>query len=144
MPTTNSHKNKPGVANFEAGVENAADETIGTSTGEHTGGVASEAMRRARDAASFVGDKAEAATEALGHGMESLGGAVRGESSQGMFGGARKTIADTLEGTGKYLEGEGLKGLAQDVTNVIRHNPIPALLFGVGIGFLMARLLARR
>jgi hypothetical protein len=50
-------------------------------------------------------------------------------------------MADTLERGGRYLEEEGLRGIGQDLTNVIRRNPIPALLLGIGIGFLIARSL---
>jgi len=29
--------------------------------------------------------------------------------------------------------------MGDDITNMIRRNPIPALLVGIGIGFLLAR-----
>ena len=47
------------------------------------------------------------------------------------------------ENTGRYLQEEGLKGIAEDVTNLIRRNPIPALLAGVGVGFLIGRITTR-
>ena len=32
-----------------------------------------------------------------------------------------------------------LREIGDDLTNLIRRNPIPALLLGVGVGFLLAR-----
>ena len=34
---------------------------------------------------------------------------------------------------------QGFSGLAEDMTTMIRRNPIPALLIGFGLGFLLAR-----
>ena len=33
--------------------------------------------------------------------------------------------------------------MAEDLTDLIRRNPIPALLVGVGLGFLLARATTR-
>jgi hypothetical protein len=49
-------------------------------------------------------------------------------------------VASALDSSGRYLEEQGLSGMADDVTNLIRRNPIPAMLIGVGLGFLLARL----
>jgi hypothetical protein len=61
-----------------------------------------------------------------------------------MAGEASTAVANTLENTGRHLQKEGLKGIADDVTNLIRRNPIPALLVGLGVGFLIARATTRR
>lgn len=99
---------------------------------------------KATSAAEYVGEKAEQATEAVGAGMENLGAAVRKhEPAEGMLHNAGEAIANKLEGGGRYLEEHGLKGMADDVTNFIRRNPIPALLVGVGIGVLLARMVRR-
>lgn len=102
------------------------------------------ASEKAKDAATFVGEKAEQATAALGAGMESAGQAIRQhEPACGALHNAGEAIADKLEGGGRYLEAQGLKGMGEDVTNLIRRNPIPALLVGVGIGVLIAQLVRR-
>jgi hypothetical protein len=49
-------------------------------------------------------------------------------------------VASALDSTGHYLEEQGLSGMAEDLTNLIRRNPIPALLIGVGLGYLLARM----
>jgi uncharacterized membrane-anchored protein YhcB (DUF1043 family) len=33
--------------------------------------------------------------------------------------------------------------MAEDLTSLIRRNPIPAMLVGVGLGFLLARMTRR-
>jgi hypothetical protein len=105
---------------------------------------ASNAAAKAKEAATYIGNKAEAATQSVGAGMESLGGAIREhEPMQGPLHNAGEAVADKLEGGGRYLEQQGLKGIGEDVTALIRRNPIPALLIGVGVGILIARI-ARR
>jgi hypothetical protein len=53
------------------------------------------------------------------------------------------TVADRtargLEDAGRYLQEEGLSGMADDFTDLIRRNPIPAVLIGIGLGFMIAR-----
>jgi len=96
---------------------------------------------KARDVASNIGQKAENATEAVGSGMQSLAGTIRDRGPQGGFlGGAASSVAGALDSSGRYLEEQGLSGMAEDVTNLIRRNPIPAMLVGIGLGFLLARM----
>jgi phage-related minor tail protein len=91
-------------------------------------------------AASTVGHKAEDATASVGQGIQRLGDRLdRSGPQSGMLGRATDTVADALRDTGKYLEDKNLSGLAEDVTHMIRKNPIPALLLGIGLGFLLAR-----
>jgi len=58
----------------------------------------------------------------------------------GVLGSAASTVAGGLEQGGRYLQQEGLGGMADDLTALIKNNPIPALLVGVGIGFVLARI----
>jgi len=103
--------------------------------------VASNVADKARNVASAVGDKADNATQSVGRGMESLAGTIRDRGPQsGFLGGATSGVANALEGSGRYLEEQGLSGIGEDLTNMIRRNPIPALLVGVGLGFLLARM----
>jgi hypothetical protein len=72
--------------------------------------------------------------------MKSLAGTIREKAPHGGFvGQASSTVAETLERGGRYLEEQGLSGIGDDLTNLIRRNPIPALLVGIGVGFLLAR-----
>jgi hypothetical protein len=60
-----------------------------------------------------------------------------------MLGTATGTVADSLDSAGRYLQEEGIAGMAEDITELIRRNPVPAMLVGVGIGFMLAKLLRR-
>src|SRR5262249_46761286 len=106
---------------------------------------ASSVARTASEAASIVGQKADDAASAVGSGMKSLAGSIRENAPrEGILGSAGSSVARTLEGGGRYLQEEGLSGMMEDVTNLIRRNPLPALLIGIGIGFLLARTTSRR
>jgi len=102
--------------------------------------VAGTAAKTASEFASTVGHKAEDAACAVGGSMKSLAGNIRENlPREGAIGTASSAVADTLESSGRYLQEEGFSGMAEDLTNMIRRNPIPALLLGIGIGFLLAR-----
>jgi hypothetical protein len=95
-----------------------------------------------QNAASTVGHKAEDATSAVGHGMQSLAGTVRQKGPEsGMLGSATHAVADTLDQTGQYIEDKNLSGMMDDLTGLIKRNPIPAVLVGLGVGFLIGRTL---
>jgi hypothetical protein len=109
---------------------------------EHAG---SEAADKAKDALKHAGDAAgeaaDAGAAAVGGGMKSLAGTIRHQGPQeGMLGDATSTVAKTLEQGGKYLQKEGLTGMADDLSEIIRKNPIPAVLVGIGVGFMLAQL----
>jgi hypothetical protein len=110
---------------------------------EHAG---AEAADKAKDAVKAgteaLGEAADAGAAAVGGGLKSLAGAVRDHGPhEGPLGNATTAVAKGLEKGGKYLQQEGLSGIADDVTEMIRRNPIPAVLVGVGIGFLLAQLI---
>jgi hypothetical protein len=72
--------------------------------------------------------------------MESLAGTIRDRGPQeGLLGRATTGLASTLDTTGRYLEEQGVSGMVNDLTNMIRNHPLPAILIGVGIGFMLAR-----
>jgi len=102
--------------------------------------LASRAADQARDAASFVADKAKAGVEAVGAGMGSIGHAVQDHTPQAL-GDMGHAVADKLESGKHYLEEKGMSGIGDDLTELIRANPVPSLLIGIGLGFCLARLL---
>jgi len=94
------------------------------------------------DAASNAGKKADDWTSSAGVGIKHLGETIEERGPrEGMLGSATRAVASTLEDTGKYIEEEGLSGMMDDVTNVVRRHPLPAVLVGIGIGFLIGRTL---
>ena len=50
-------------------------------------------------------------------------------------------VEQTYEAGRDYVTERGLSGMGEDVTDLIRKNPLPAMLIGLGIGFLLARAL---
>jgi hypothetical protein len=114
--------------------------------------VAGQAVDRAREAASSVGGMVSDAAKTVGHkaddltaqagaGIKNFGDTIREHAPQGMLGDAARTVASTTKQVGSYLEEEKLSGMFEDVTNLIKRNPIPAILVGVGLGVLIGRVM---
>jgi len=99
---------------------------------------ARDAGHAVSSAASAVGRKADDVACAVGSRMESLGETVRQRGPQeGTLGRATEGVASALEQSGRYLEG-GFGQMCDDITNLIRRHPLPALMLGLGVGFLLA------
>ena len=119
-------------------------ESATTQAGEAVQQAASSATSKAQELASTASKRVDEATAALGERVRSAGSTLRERGPHdGMLGTATGTVADSLERTGRYIQEEGILGMAEDVTELIRRNPIPAVLVGVGIGFMLAKLLRR-
>ncbi|MGH7172110.1 MAG: hypothetical protein ACRELG_17690 [Gemmataceae bacterium] len=119
-------------------------ESAATQAGEAAQQAASSAMNKAQDLASTASKRVDEATAALGERVRSAGSTLRERGPHdGMLGTATGSVADSLEQTGRYLQEEGLVGMAEDVTQLIRRNPIPAMLVGVGLGFMLAKMFRR-
>lgn len=118
---------------------------VGSDAASAARDVASSVADAGRSAARAAGQAADSATARAGEGVEAMGRTVReyGPDS-GMLGTATETVASGLERGGQYLEEQGLSGIAGDLTEMIKRNPIPALLLGVGVGFLLARMTSSR
>ena len=92
--------------------------------------------------ASAVGQKADDAAGSVGTGMKSVADTIRSQGPhEGMLGNATRSVAGAIDQTGKYLEEKHLSGMADDVASMIKSHPIPAVLIGLGVGFLLGRAL---
>jgi len=110
--------------------------------GDMASSAASKVGDLASSAASTVGKNADKWTSAAGSGVKHLGETLKDKGPhEGMLGDATRAVADTIQQGGRYIEQEGLSGMAEDVTELIRRNPLPAVLVGIGIGFLLGRAL---
>jgi len=126
---------------------------FGQSAADKAKEVASHALEKTKEVASTVGEAVSNAASSAGKTADKLassaGSSVKhlGESIKekgphdGVLGGATRAVGNTLEEGGKYLEQEGLSGMMDDMTELIRRNPVPAVLVGIGIGFLIGRTL---
>lgn len=105
---------------------------------------ASKVGEQASQMASTAGKRVDEATAALGERIQSAAGTLRERGPQeGMLGTATGAVADSMEHAGRYVQDEGIVGIAEDLTELIRRNPIPAMFVGVGIGYLLAKLMRR-
>jgi len=101
---------------------------------------ASHAGQAVSNVATAAGHKAEDAVGSVGRGMESLGEKMREKGPEsGLLGKATGTVAGALERSGKYIEEKKISGMAEDLTEIVKRNPFPALLIAAGLGFLLAR-----
>ena len=112
-------KAKEAATGFGEKVQDAA-----SYIGEQAKAAGSSAMHSAEDAASYVGKKADDGLHAVGSGLKSFGDTVRHTAPQ------RDMLKDSVT--------------AEDMTNLIKRNPIPALFIGIGVGFLLGRALSAR
>jgi phage-related minor tail protein len=115
---------------------------VAQAAGQKAQELAHSAGEKVKDAAHSAGQKAEDATASLGGTLKSAADKVRSSTPHdGMFGRASDAVAGALDQGGQYLQEKNLTGMADDMTEMIRRNPIPAVLLGVGLGFLLGRTL---
>jgi len=109
---------------------------------DKTKDAASSVGEMVSNAASNVGKKAEDMTASAGAGIKSFGDTLSHKAPhEGFLGDASQAVARGIKEGGKYIEEAGLGGMADDVTELIRRNPVPAVLIGLGLGFLLGRVL---
>jgi uncharacterized protein YjbJ (UPF0337 family) len=56
---------------------------------------------------------------------------------------AASTVTDTVKSAGAYLQEKGMGQITGDLTALVRRYPLPSLLIGLGIGFLLGRSLGK-
>lgn len=155
--TQRENKNKGGNAP-QGGAGSTAGGGAGAGGGMTGGGAMTGTMSnladQARDAASSVAQAAkgamsdpagavEGATSGVASGMRSLAGTLRENApDQGMLGSTASGVAQGLESGARYLQQEGFEGMTEDVSGMIRRNPIPAALICLGVGFLIGQMMS--
>ena len=68
-------------------------------------------------------------------------GAVGAVAESDVVNKAGEYVSDAWETGSRYFQEHNFKDMADDVAGVIRRNPIPAMLVGIGLGFILARSL---
>jgi len=120
-----------------------AASAVGQAVAQKASDVGGAIKDKASDVGSAIGHRAEDATSTVGRGMENLAEKVRDNAPQsGMLGNATRSVASALDTAGHYVEDKNLSGMMEDVTALVKRNPIPALLIGLGVGFLIGRVLS--
>ena len=82
---------------------------------------------------------------AVASGLELAQGAISTgwESAQGAVATAATAVAGGVESASSYLQEKKFEEMATDLTALIRRYPVPSLLVGVGLGYVLARLTSR-
>jgi ElaB/YqjD/DUF883 family membrane-anchored ribosome-binding protein len=126
------------AAGYGADAAKSAAAQAGDKSKETAGSVG----EMASNVASTVGRKADDLTSTAGTSIKNFGDTIREHTPQtGILGEASKTVANTTKQVGQYLEQEKLSGMVEDLTNLIKRNPVPAILVGVGLGVLIGRVM---
>jgi ElaB/YqjD/DUF883 family membrane-anchored ribosome-binding protein len=125
----------------------------GTQVMDKVKDVGTQAMDKAKEAATSVADmasqavgnvgkKADDLTATAGADIAKWGDALSEKAPHsGLMGQASQAVAGTLRDSGHYLEEAKFSGMANDVSKLVQRHPMPAILIGFGIGFLLGRAL---
>lgn len=120
---------------------NKARDAVGCA-GEMAGHAASAMGTMAGQAASGLGQQADNWAASAGAGIHDLGDRIsKNAPRSGMFGNASQTVAQSVRDSGDYLQNAKFSGMADDVTELIRRNPLPSILIAISVGWFLARRL---
>lgn len=101
--------------------------------------MASSAMDTAQSAGKYMGQRASDARHSVGSSIKSMGESIKSAAPEGMMHDAAYSLGDSIASTGQYLDEHGFSAMTEDLTNVIKRNPLPSVFIAAGIGFLLAR-----
>lgn len=95
---------------------------------------------RTSEAAQQAVTSAAYSISAVGESIDSLAGVIRDKAPhEGAVGTAATTVAEKLDVAGSYLQERDVNHILSDLSGMIRRYPVPSLLIGLGIGYLLAR-----
>ena len=104
-------------------------------------GAVAEMTAKAQELGVIAASMAGEAATAVGETMGSLASVIRDNAPhEGTITSAATAVAGGLESASSYLQEKGYENIATDLTAVIRRYPVQALLVGVGLGYVLARL----
>ncbi len=114
------------------------------SVGEMASHAGSAVGAMAHQAACEVGKKADELTASAGVSIQGLGDRLSNSAPHaGILGSASQAVAKTVKDGGDYLEHAKLSGMTEDVAQLVRRNPIPAILIAIGLGWFVGRKLGK-
>ncbi|MBV9346091.1 MAG: hypothetical protein JO341_14820 [Gammaproteobacteria bacterium] len=126
------------------GAENFGDST---GLGDQTSKAASELKGKAQGLGRRAAERANDARRAAAGGMDTVANTLH-EKADSLPGGERvssaaHSAADALASGAQYVRDNDLQDMMQDLLEVVRNNPGPALLGAVALGFLVGRAVSR-
>jgi len=125
-----------------AGKMGQTTSTTSQSLGATLGEVADEAKSAVEGAGASTSTRASQpiSASAVGEKIGSLADAIRAKAPpEGAMGTAASTVANKLGAAGSYLQEKDWDHMTGDLSSIIRRYPIPSLLVGLGIGYLLAQ-----
>jgi hypothetical protein len=103
---------------------------------------ASDVSVLAGETVRVFGKKADELAYNAGIGIQGLGDLLSKNSPEaGILRNASDAVAGVVKEGGKYLKDAKLTGLTEDVSHVIRRNPIQSVLIAAGVGWFIGRKL---
>jgi hypothetical protein len=132
----------PGVDKQDwAQIENKAKEAV-ASVREMAGHATSAVGAIASRAACDVGKDVDQLVANTGVCIEGFGDRLsKNVPHEGVLGSASQSIAGSVREGGEYLQSAKLSGMTEDVSHLIRKNPIPTILIAIGLGWFVGRTL---
>jgi ElaB/YqjD/DUF883 family membrane-anchored ribosome-binding protein len=118
---------------------NRLNEPSGLSEG--TSGVAAEAKSAAADLGRQASRKMDQVRATAAGSLDTAAGAVHTGGDR--LAGAAHSAGDALTSGAQYLREHDARDMIDDLMQVVRNNPGPALLGAVALGFLLGRSLSR-
>jgi hypothetical protein len=87
-----------------------------------------------------LGKKADDLAAMAGSNVTEFGATLgASQSGDGVVGCVSSAIADSVRETGKYIQNAKLSGMANDMSGMIKRNPIPSVLIAACLGWFLAR-----
>ena len=84
--------------------------------------------------------KVDELAEAAGAQIQNLSEKISQNAPEGgILGSATRQVAQTVRKGGEYLEDRKLSGLTDEISTIIRSNPISAVVIAFAMGWMMAR-----
>ena len=106
---------------------------------DYAEGVPQDRMGRREDEPDDIGRKVSNAASEVREGITNFVDGVKQKIPSDAVRKMSDTAGEVTDQVRGYIEDRGIRGLTDDVTDVIRRYPMPALLCGVLIGVLLAR-----
>jgi hypothetical protein len=100
-------------------------------------------MEKAQDIAAAAAEKVDQLTAGAGKGLGTIAEGIRKHSPAGDTGVAFNKLADTVESGGQYLQNHHMADFSDEISQLIRNNPVPAALVALGVGYMLARATTR-
>ena len=130
----------PGVNNDEWNQAAGKARDAAACMGEMAGHAASAVGAMASQAACDVGMKADELAASAGFGIQGMGDRLSKNAPHGgVLESASQMVAQSVKDGGQYLEEAKFSGLTEDVAQLVRRNPIPAILIAIGLGWFVGR-----